>query len=127
MIKSNPFHHPSIQSSAIIFHIIVNLEPHYQYHPHQLFIISPNISLTNNQDHCPRRHYCNWQQCSMGVTGVDFSKAFPEQFSRGLCFNREVILLFFCIASSQAKVALLMKVVLVSVVVTVMMREECHK
>ena len=58
---------------------------------------------------------------------MDFSKAFPEQFSRGLCFNRKVILLFFGIASAHAKVALLMKVVLVSVVVTVMMREECHK
>ena len=58
---------------------------------------------------------------------MDFSKAFPEQFSCGLCFNCEVILLFFGIAGAQAKVALLMKVILVSVVVTVMMREECHK
>ena len=58
---------------------------------------------------------------------MDFSKAFPEQFSCGLCFNREVILLFFGSASYQVKVALFMKVVIVSVVVTVMMREECHK
>ena len=63
----------------------------------------------------------------MRVTGVDFSKAFPEQFSCGLCFNREVFLLFFGTAGAQVKVGLLMKVVLVSVVVTVMMREECHK
>ena len=47
----------------------------------------------------------------MGVTGVDF----PEQFSCGLCVNRKVILLFFGIASAHAKVALLMKVVLVIV------------